>query len=129
VLSPVVDNQGFVERWAEEFAEVLVGGMDEVGVTVLIGRECEKEAVSEALREIFGADVSAPLVSLDEINFRGEGAEGVFDLLDLFRRGGSLDFEEDHVAKKFLVAGGLRRENGRQEQGEQTGWNERLYEE
>jgi len=103
VLSPVVDDQGLVERWAEEFAEAFVGGMDEVGVTVLIGREGKKEAVSEALREIFRADVSAPLVALDEIDFRREGAEGGFDLLDLFGRGGILEFEEDDVAEKFLV--------------------------
>ena len=129
MLSPVVDDQDFVERWAEEFAEVLVGGMDEVGVAVLVGSERQEKAMRVALREIFWADVSAPLVALDEIDFRRESAEGVFDLLDLFGRGGSLEFEEDDVAEKFLLAGGLRRENGRQKQGEQTGWNEGLYEE
>ncbi len=46
-----------------------------------------------ALREIFRADVGAPLESADSIYFCGECAETVFDLFDLWRSGSLLKFE------------------------------------
>jgi hypothetical protein len=42
---------------------------------------------------------------MDEIYFGGQRAEGVFHLLDLFRRRAVHEFEEDDVAQKLFVCG------------------------
>jgi hypothetical protein len=79
--------------------------MHQVRIAILVRRKRQKKAVRVALVQIFRTDVSAPLKTADEIYFGGQGAEGVFHLLDLFRRRAVGELEEDKVAQKLFVCG------------------------
>ena len=87
----------------------------QVRVAILVRRKRQKEAVRVALVQILRADVGAPLKATDEIYLGGEGAEGVFHLLDLLRRRAVLEFEEYDVAENFFFGGMGGNDGGEQE--------------
>lgn len=97
-LREVVDDEHFVELWAEQVTEGFVCGVRKIDVHAGLVFEGEEEAVGVAVVLVFGADVGAPLVAGDGVDLLGQGGEGVLDGFDLVRRGGVLELEEDDMA-------------------------------
>ena len=80
-------------------------GMNEVGIAVPLGGECEDPTVRAAFVEILGAVVGAGFQTCDLRDLRLQGAEGCLYFLDLRRAGGVLELEGDDVAEMTVVLG------------------------
>jgi hypothetical protein len=65
LLRHEVDDEDLVEDRAELLDEGLVGLVGDVGIEALLVGETDDEAVRESVCEFLGADIGAPLVSLD----------------------------------------------------------------
>ena len=99
ILRPEVDDEHVVEHRADEFAEVLVSRMIDVGVAVRFALERQDEAVGATFVVGFFAHVGPPFIVLNLFNLLFQIAEGVFDLFDLLVGRALLELEGDDVAQ------------------------------
>src|SRR5687768_8432715 len=83
LLRPEIDDECILKYGAKQLAKRFVFGVGEIGVAVLFGVEGEDEAMGEALVELLGADVGAPIERSDSGNLFLEGGEGLFDFGDV----------------------------------------------
>src|SRR5437016_5867345 len=68
ILRPEVDDKHVVEHRADEFAEVLVSRMIDVGVAVRFALESQDEAVGTTFVAGFFAHVGPPFIILNLLN-------------------------------------------------------------
>src|SRR5438094_2536554 len=104
-IRPEIDDEHVVEHRADEFAEVLVSRMIDVGVAVRLAFERQDEAVSTTFVAGFLAHVGPPFIVLNLFDLLFQIAEGVFDLFDLLVGRGLFEFKGDDVAEFCFGAG------------------------
>ena len=87
---------------ANDLHEVLVSGVRQINVATFFVGEGHEEAMREALRLSFGADVGAPLKIADRVDLARQCSESRLDFFDLILRRPLFEFEEHNVPQHFL---------------------------
>ena len=87
----------------EFFPKRPMGGVGEIGVSVLFAAKGDEKAVRKPLGQPLWAYVCAPLEPDDSRNLIGQGTEGLLDGLDVTRVGISPEREKNEVPERVFV--------------------------
>lgn len=91
---------------------MLCGRVREISLAVVVGIECQHEAVGESLVLLLGAVVDSPFERGNLGDFCLQGAEGFLDFFYLWGTGPVLEFKSDNMPKGGFFHCGIGRQAG-----------------